>query len=134
MKAITIKQPYATLICMGLKDIENRTWKTKFRGRLYIHAAADAKNVHTFWNELVSDEAYDKMLEVKSEYEWCKMEFEKSAIIGYVDVVDCTENHTSPWAIEGNYHWVLANPRMFYKPITQVKGKLSLWDCSQWIV
>ena len=39
MKAITIKQPWASLIAAGLKDIENRTWKTNFRGRVLIHAA-----------------------------------------------------------------------------------------------
>lgn len=39
MKAITIKQPWASLIVHGIKDIENRTWLTHFRGRVLIHAA-----------------------------------------------------------------------------------------------
>ena len=39
MKAITIKQPWASLIVHGIKDIENRSWSTKFRGRVLIHAA-----------------------------------------------------------------------------------------------
>ena len=38
MKALSIKQPWASLIAHGIKDIENRTWKTNFRGRIYIHA------------------------------------------------------------------------------------------------
>ena len=38
MKAITIKQPYATLIAEGLKEYEFRTWKTKYRGDILIHA------------------------------------------------------------------------------------------------
>lgn len=38
MKVITIKQPYATLIAKGLKRYEFRTWKTKYRGEIYIHA------------------------------------------------------------------------------------------------
>ena len=38
MKAITIKQPYATLIAEGLKEYEFRTWKTKYRGEILIHA------------------------------------------------------------------------------------------------
>ena len=41
MKAITIKQPYASLIVEGIKDIENRTWKTNYRGRILIHAGKD---------------------------------------------------------------------------------------------
>ncbi|RZK62259.1 MAG: ASCH domain-containing protein, partial [Pedobacter sp.] len=35
MKALSIKQPWATLISTGIKDIENRTWATKHRGRIY---------------------------------------------------------------------------------------------------
>ena len=38
MKVITIKQPYATLIAKGLKRYEFRTWKTNYRGEIYIHA------------------------------------------------------------------------------------------------
>ncbi|MDD2391996.1 MAG: ASCH domain-containing protein [Bacilli bacterium] len=38
MKVITVKQPFATLIAEGLKEYEFRTWKTKFRGEILIHA------------------------------------------------------------------------------------------------
>lgn len=38
MKAITIKQPFATLIAEGYKEYEFRTWKTDYRGEIYIHA------------------------------------------------------------------------------------------------
>lgn len=38
MRALTICQPYATLIMAGDKRVENRTWPTKYRGRLYVHA------------------------------------------------------------------------------------------------
>ena len=38
MKAITIKQPWATLIAEGYKEYEFRTWKTKYRGDILIHA------------------------------------------------------------------------------------------------
>lgn len=38
MKAITIKQPFASLIAAGLKEYEFRTWKTKYRGEILIHA------------------------------------------------------------------------------------------------
>lgn len=39
MKALSIKQPWASLIAHGIKDIENITWKTQFRGRIFIHAS-----------------------------------------------------------------------------------------------
>lgn len=38
MKAITICQPYAHLIVIGKKIVENRTWPTSYRGPLLIHA------------------------------------------------------------------------------------------------
>lgn len=38
MKALTIKQPFASLILEGLKVYEFRTWKTKYRGPILIHA------------------------------------------------------------------------------------------------
>ena len=40
MKALTIQQPWAGLIACGAKRIENRTWKTNYRGPLAIHAGA----------------------------------------------------------------------------------------------
>lgn len=40
MKALTLWQPWATLIAMGEKRIETRCWSTKYRGELAIHAAA----------------------------------------------------------------------------------------------
>ena len=40
MKALTIQQPYASLIALGLKTIETRSWSTRHRGRIAIHAGA----------------------------------------------------------------------------------------------
>lgn len=39
MKALTVYQPWASLISMGLKTVETRGWKTNYRGPLAIHAA-----------------------------------------------------------------------------------------------
>lgn len=38
MKVITIKQPWASLIILGLKKYEFRTWRTRYRGKILIHA------------------------------------------------------------------------------------------------
>lgn len=38
IKAVTISQPWASLIARGEKWIENRTWSTNYRGELAIHA------------------------------------------------------------------------------------------------
>lgn len=134
MKAITIKQPWAQLICSGIKPIENRTWATKYRGRVLIHASAKPVKPNPLgfvqWNSLSPDQ---KLL-LRSNT------LSNSAIIGSVEIVDCVINHPSIWAektdyVEMNlqglgpvYNWVLANPVLFAKPITNVKGKLSFWE------
>jgi hypothetical protein len=38
MLALSIKQPWSWLIVFGHKDIENRSWPTRYRGRFLIHA------------------------------------------------------------------------------------------------
>lgn len=50
MKVITIKQPWASLIAEGLKKYEFRTWNTKYRGDILIHAgkSIDKKAVERF--------------------------------------------------------------------------------------
>jgi len=45
-KVLVIRQPWAWLIVHGYKDIENRTWKTRYRGALLIQASA---NLHPKW-------------------------------------------------------------------------------------
>lgn len=39
MKVLTVRQPYATLILQGVKQLETRRWRTDYRGPLVIHAA-----------------------------------------------------------------------------------------------
>lgn len=39
MKVISLTEPMATLIAQGHKGIETRSWKTKYRGEIYIHAS-----------------------------------------------------------------------------------------------
>ncbi|NBF09766.1 ASCH domain-containing protein [Pseudomonas sp. Fl4BN1] len=39
MKALSIRQPWAWLIIHGGKDVENRSWHTKYRGRFLVHAS-----------------------------------------------------------------------------------------------
>lgn len=38
MKVLTLKQPWATLVAEGIKKYEFRSWKTKYRGKILIHA------------------------------------------------------------------------------------------------
>lgn len=156
MKAISVQQPWASLIVHGIKDIENRTWQTKFRGKVYIHATAKESGA---LYELLNDKQIEKM-----NNHWTDSPYPNrplSAIIGEVDIVDCVINHPSIWAektpyreeddfmdekdernyyknilpnIKPIYNWVLANPVLYEKPILNVKGALSFWepeDCLQ---
>ncbi|MBG0512912.1 ASCH domain-containing protein [Elizabethkingia meningoseptica] len=144
MKALSIKQPFASLITLGIKPIENRTWRTNFRGRIYVHASMNLPKDH--WG-LLSPEQYKQAMDSFIDGK-LREELHLGAIIGEVDIVDCVINHPSIWAekSEGTfigktfYHkegtkpiwnWVLANPVMYDEPILNVKGKLSLWDFNQ---
>lgn len=122
MKAISIKQPWASLITHGIKDIENRTWACpkKYIGqRVLIHASAKNDGFARFSKE---QQESKKHLTDAVIYE------SKSAIIGSVEIVDCVQNHPSIWAEKRVFNWVLANPILYAKPIENVKGKLSFWD------
>lgn len=127
MKALTIKQPFASLICWGAKDIENRSQRTHIRGKVLIHAGAQ-------WYEGAKESSL-KIL-TKEQKEWVSNgqsiallyneSMPLSAIIGEVEIVDCVQNHPSIWAIDGYWHWVLANAVIYENPIP-CKGALSFW-------
>ncbi|WP_462265711.1 ASCH domain-containing protein [Mucilaginibacter sp.] len=128
MKALTIRQPWAHLIVLGIKDIENRSWKTNYRGRIYVHAALNtahgkepiARYLCSYWKPLSPD----------FRRELAQTDFIKSAIIGEVDIIDCVQNHHSVWAEQEGWNWVLANSVKYEEPILKIKGGLSLWDLS----
>jgi len=131
MKALTVKQPWAYLICYGIKDVENRSWKTNYRGRVLIHTSAKSNNYPL--NMIFTQAQLNKMLEYNTENYWCGhkefgAKYHDSAIIGSVEIVDCVQNHQSEWAEKGLWHWVLKNPILFKKPIKNVKGRLSFWE------
>ena len=45
MKMLSIRQPWASLIASGAKGIENRSWPTRYRGPILIHASQRADNI-----------------------------------------------------------------------------------------
>jgi hypothetical protein len=42
VRVVTIRQPWAWAIVYGGKDVENRRWRTSYRGPLLIHAGQNA--------------------------------------------------------------------------------------------
>ena len=125
MKVLTVKQPWAYLICSGIKDIEDRTWPTKFRGRVLIHASAKPANEPYM---ILNDEQHKAIEESGKEVDFLQSYTNGSQIIGSVEIVDCVRSHSSIWAEKDVYNWVLANPILFEKPIINIKGKLGLWN------
>jgi hypothetical protein len=55
MKALTLHQPWASLIAEGVKTIETRSWSTKYRGPLAIHAAARRPDVEMLEDGLAGE-------------------------------------------------------------------------------
>ena len=45
---LSVQQPFADLICGGVKKVENRTWNTNHRGTILIHASATIKPKKAF--------------------------------------------------------------------------------------
>ena len=107
MKALTICQPYAHLILTGEKPVENRTWTTRFRGPLLIHAGKSRS-----WMDEDDERRYPDIV--------------FGAIVGRVDMVDAlsassvhrlhadlrdNEHVNGPWC------FLLRNPVRFERPI-----------------
>lgn len=112
MKALTVRQPWASLIMAGVKDIENRTWRTKHRGKLTIHAGRADRGPHTreAWHAVAA----------------LNLDTPTGVLLGTVDLFDITENSASAWAVPEHYHWQLRNPKRM-RPVA-AKGRLGLWQ------
>lgn len=54
---LSVQQPFADLICAGVKTVENRTWKTDYRGSILIHASDTVKPTKA-WNTAMNNKAF----------------------------------------------------------------------------
>jgi ASCH domain len=102
-KALSVRQPFADLIVRGLKPIENRTWRTNYRGVVYIHAA---KRPHPMTREEI-----EQCFQVRLDRPRCH-----GAIIGRATLIDIVETHDSHW-FTGPYGWIFENPEWLDKPV-----------------
>jgi hypothetical protein len=121
-RVLSIKNPWAYLIVSGIKDVENRSWKTNYRGKLLIHSTQTPIKFNTYDELFTTDQ-------IKSIKEY-NINFNKlfnSAIIGESELVDCIQNSNSIWAESGQWHWVLSNQKIYENPILNIKGSLSIW-------
>ena len=129
-KVLSVRQPYASLLVNGVKDVENRSRRTNFRSRVLIHASAKEHDVVEHLRSYVQNGiplvGNEKLIMAQANIDEGFGNF--SAIIGCVDIVDCVQNHPSEWAEKGQWHWVCANAKRFKNPIRNVKGMLGIWE------
>lgn len=121
LPALSIRQPWAISILQGGKDIENRSWDTKFRGKFLIHAAGkftaeevsawrifcDAQEIPMGWAKDLTIQG----LKVRG-------------IVGEADLVDVVTESTSPWFC-GPYGFVLRNVKPL--PFVRCRGALGFF-------
>ena len=65
MKVLSVKQPWAAFLVNGIKDIENRTRRTTFRGRILIHASKAQRS--GFIADFLTEEQAKAVCEAKIE-------------------------------------------------------------------
>ena len=123
IKALTLWQPYAQAVAVGLKCFETRSWPTRYRGPLAIHAAA--KKVPA---------AYLKLAE---KYSFACLPL--SVVVAVVELADCIqmtpefirqqtrqELEWGDWQ-PGRWAWKLQNVRMLATSVP-AKGLQGLWN------
>ncbi|MGM9869588.1 MAG: ASCH domain-containing protein [Sodaliphilus sp.] len=133
MKVLSIQQPWATLICHGIKDVENRTWKPKIQPeKILIHASKGC--TERCLNTMPLEWAQDIMNEIVFGNIPYYKDMPSGAIIGYATIEAINhKTEQSMWACGKDddpdcYYWHLKDAHVFIEPITDVKGKLYLWD------
>lgn len=133
MKALTIWQPYASLIGAGIKKMETRSWYTTYRGPILIHSG---QRPMRWILKHSAEEALDVAIETFGMDEFMKLPTGRAICV--VDLVACKkmteefiaqqdpkEIAVGDWQ-PGRYAWILKNPR----PVEPVEllGKQGLWN------
>ena len=115
LPAISIRQPWAWLIVNGHKDIENRIWEPKLRGRVLIHAGKSK-----------SDTTPEALAHIKRRYHVANLpeSFDTGGIVGLAEITDCVSRHRSKW-FHGPFGWTLANARRL--PFKPCNGQLKFF-------
>jgi hypothetical protein len=121
MRVLTVRPPYSDAIASLGKTVENRTWKTAYRGPIAIHAGRRVDKVGIAVVEGIAGESLPHRLYGGGVV----------AVANLVDVhtpADCWvhgQGGCSPWAESGAYHWVLEDVRPLTDPFG-LQGSLGL--------
>lgn len=123
MKALSLKQPWAWLVVEGGKDIENRKWGTRYRGKVLIHASKkwDVEGARCLYIKACKGEIPIREIPMRDD-----PRIIYGAILGSVDIIDCVIKSESPWFF-GPYGFVLTNA-IKAEEIIFYKGRLGLFE------
>lgn len=120
-RVLSVRRPWAHLIIDGNKTIENRSWSTRYRGLVVIHAGVQ-------WDGQGADRART-VLSKPADVTF----YQKHAPSGYIGIVWLTDIHPAanccpPWGSTqpDMWHWVLRDPIRFAHPINGL-GQLGLY-------
>lgn len=120
MLALSIRQPWAWLILNAGKNIENRQWPTKVRGRVLVHAAKGMTR-----DEYDDACVFADRCGVNTNSIPLPVELQRGGIVGSVEIVDCVTSHRSSWFV-GHYGFVLRDPRPL--EFVACKGRLGFFQ------
>ena len=113
MKSLSLMQPWAQLLCLPIKDVENLSRRSSYRGPCLIHAWKTLDYGAIPWLKATFGE--DKAAQIVgqlSEYR----PLPTGAIIGRVNFDNCVTESASPWFF-GPYGYIRSAPVLFEKPI-----------------
>ncbi|MBP2834703.1 ASCH domain-containing protein [Dickeya parazeae] len=121
MKALSVRQPWAWLIVNGFKDVENRSWNTKHRGPVLIHASSRKPSPADMREALVVMQTVGCM-----SYRLPSADgFKLGGIVGVATITGTCESSTSPW-FSGPVGFQLRDARpLKFRPM---RGRLSFFD------
>lgn len=138
-KALTILEPWASLIACGAKKVETRSWPTKYRGPIAIHAGKRINQESAFLNPIystlmtadldpnkASSLSPGKVIAI-AELKYCLQINESHVHYLKEDQANGVNNEYAfgDYTL-GRYAWVLANVRRI-EPIP-AKGLQRIWD------
>ena len=119
MKAISIRQPWAWLILHAGKNIENRDWPTRIRGRVLVHAGKTMYHTDYLDAKCFLDMSFPSIVLPAKE------SLERGGLVGSVEIADCVTTSDSPWFF-GNFGFVLRNPKPM--PFRPLAGQLGFFE------
>lgn len=129
-RCISVRQPWAMALVLGIKDVENRSWPTSYRGPLLIHAGKtlDEDGVYAISADLLTPWTDASRAKLRDAGVLSVRDLTLGAIIGRVDLVDCVRNSQSRWANHetGTWHWCVRNAERFATPVT-FSGRLGIF-------